>query len=427
MAPCPDPRALGALGYRSVIKELGIDKRNIALIGLGRLILQGKHARCTRKAHHDRADLLGEHIDVTRKLLGHVQEGNDNGNTEGHTRKREVLRPGCQEDAADRGDHGVQDVTDIGNDRAEDVGIAVRVGAGVAKPLVDLGKIVVAFLLMAEHLDDLLPVHHLLEKALGLGNRLLLCNKEARRATADLFGNKEHGHYPEEHHKRHRDTVIDHNEEDGQDNGAGLQKRRERARHQFTQGIHVVGIAAHDLAVLVGVKVAERERLHLFKHRGAKLVQKALRDIGHQLVVKRNGNDRNEVKPRKDQNRRQKLLHRARNVTACLPDVNERKDLLHKDRGDRGNRGRKEDTGGGQRDKRGIGAVQGAQDAEHRALRRLGRPFHFGGSTDRFRMLLHLTHHPYPPSAHGKAHGNAPSFPSAPRVCRVRRSRRFPA
>ena len=138
---------------------------------------------------------------------------------------------------------------------------------------------------MGEHLDHLLAFHHLLDVAVHLAQIPLLLDEVLGRACRDLLGAEEHqrhhehgndGQLPAEHthteeHRYHRD-------------GAGHQLRDALAEH-LAQGIHVVGVHGHDIAVRMGVKIPDGQAFHVGEQLGAQIAQRALRYVDHDAGV----------------------------------------------------------------------------------------------------------------------------------------------
>ena len=62
-------------------------------------------------------------------------------------------------------------------------------------------------------------------------------------------------------------------------------------REHLAQRVHVVGIDAHDVARLVGVKEADGERLHLVEHRLSRVGEEGLRDDRHQPRIEEGAED----------------------------------------------------------------------------------------------------------------------------------------
>ena len=72
MSPRPLSRALVRFGDISLFVDLCTYKRNVTVVTLGLLVYKREYAPCSRHRHNDRVDLLGELIDVSRKLLCHI-------------------------------------------------------------------------------------------------------------------------------------------------------------------------------------------------------------------------------------------------------------------------------------------------------------------------------------------------------------------
>ena len=60
---------------------------------------------------------------------------------------------------------------------------------------------------------------------------------------------------------------LDYNEKYRNHDCTCTQQRRKRLGDQLTEGINVIGVIAHDVAVLVRIKIADRKILHLVEHR----------------------------------------------------------------------------------------------------------------------------------------------------------------
>ena len=62
-----------------------------------------------------------------------------------------------------------------------------------------------------------------------------------------------------------------------------------RVCNQLAEGVNVVRIARHDLAVLVGVKVADGQLLHMAEHADTHILLNALGYGNHQIVLQEVG------------------------------------------------------------------------------------------------------------------------------------------
>ena len=340
--PRPFAGALCCLGQAAVRVFGDVHESDVAVVCLGLLIHQGKDAPRARTCHDDGVYLLGEGIDVAGELLCHIKERNKDADAECHTGNADIRRARQQQHAADQRKHDIEDVTDVADDRAEDAGVGVRFEAVVAELVVYAVEVLNALLLMAEHLDDLLAVHHFLHEALGIGNRALLLHKVARRAAAEALCDEEHKHHACKQHERHPHAEVQHDREHDQHYRAGLDKRRQRLADEHAQGVDIVGVVAHDIAVLMGVEIADGQILHVVKHFAAELVKIALGHVRHELGIGRHGYQREHVQHRKQRDVRDDLRFGGSPVTAEVPFFDHSQHVLHKQRRDRGHDRRKQ-------------------------------------------------------------------------------------
>ena len=73
-----------------------------------------------------------------------------------------------------------------------------------------------------------------------------------------------------------------------QRNSRNHQLRQTLADH-LTQCIDIVGIITHDIAVIMGIKVADGQILHVIKHLFTHFCQGSLGNNGHQLRIANSG------------------------------------------------------------------------------------------------------------------------------------------
>ena len=92
----------------------------------------------------------------------------------------------------------------------------------VEKLLVDSVEILTAAVFVIEHLDHLFAVHHFLHEALDLAERLLLTDEVFGGAAARPSGDEHNAEYPQNHHQRQPQAVVEHDEEHGGDENNGL-------------------------------------------------------------------------------------------------------------------------------------------------------------------------------------------------------------
>ena len=292
--PGPFARALRA-GDDCAVFLAAARKRDGSFVTLGLLIEKLKDTSRARNGHRNGVHLLGDLRDVCRKLFAHAEVRRDNGDRKGRNERSvqdKVLNGEIRNRAAERhekaacerGEH-VQKVTDVVHDRHEDICKAVCLACVGEELVVELVKIGLRGLLMAEDLDDFLAVHHFLDEALGLAERVLLADEVFGGFTADVLGRKRHADDAEndDHHQRH--AVIEHHAHNADDGKSRGDEVRKALGNDLPQRIGVVCEAGHDVAARRAVKVGDRKALHGREHTLAGLVQKALRDVRHELGV----------------------------------------------------------------------------------------------------------------------------------------------
>lgn len=177
-----------------------------------------------------------------------------------------------QRDAAHAGDgHGgthqstdsVADIAQLSVDGHHDVGEAVGLLGAVLELVVQLAEALEGLLLVGEDLDDLLAFHHLFDIAVHFAEVALLCDEVLAALLGDLLGAEEHQGYHQHGDDGELPAQHAHAGKDGNDgDGAGHQLQDALAEH-LAEGIHVVGVDGHDVAVRMGVKVADGQALHV--------------------------------------------------------------------------------------------------------------------------------------------------------------------
>ena len=138
---------------------------------------------------------------------------------------------------------------------------------------------------MAEHLDHFLPVHHLLNVAVDSAQIFLLLRKIDRGLRRNFRGNKGHDADHHQGEKGQGEIQHQHAEKGGQDHDAGVDELGDALADQLAQGVHIVGVDGHDVPMGVGVKIPDRQRLHVPEQLHTQIAHGALADIDHDAVV----------------------------------------------------------------------------------------------------------------------------------------------
>ena len=292
--PGPEPRVPLALHQLAVL-DGHVHERHVARVLLDRLVEQFEDALGAGKTHDHEVDLHRHLADLRGELLGHVEERHGHGDGERQAREAQVWRVRRDERAGRDGHDHVEQVAEVHEDGHEGVGVAVGLAGGVLPLLVDLGEVGRGLVLVAEDLDDALAGHELLDRALELGHGALLAHEVLGRAPAEEACGGGHEQCACDDHERHRRAVVEHDDRDRDHDEAREQELRQRLRDHHAHGVDVVGVVAHDVAVLVRVEVADRQVLHVVEHGAAELLERALRDVGHGLRPEHAHGDANQV------------------------------------------------------------------------------------------------------------------------------------
>ena len=244
--------------------------------------------------HSHRIDLLGHLVHRHHETPGQLQEGRDGSQGQ----------PGGdaadgQRTAYDRHDH-VHQIPQIAHDGHEDIGQNIRVGRIFSQFFIELIEIFLGLLFVIEDFDDLLSGDHFLDISIHCSQRLLLLHEEAAGFAADSPRQPEHEENDHQHQHRQRDAQVDHRRQHHHDGGPGGEQLDQRLGHQLPQGIRIVGVAAHDIAEMIRIKIPDRELLHVGKHLVPDFFQHALGHHDHDPVLEQGRQDPRQVNHRHD-------------------------------------------------------------------------------------------------------------------------------
>ena len=419
MLPSPHVGALFALHQVSVPVLLGVYQGDVALVGLGLFVNQVKDTLGAGHAHDNHIQLVGNLADVAGKLLGHVQKRHHNADAKGHAGKAQVGGACHHHNARDNGHAHIQHIADVVQDGHKHVGVDVGLLGVVEQLVVDLVEVLLGLLFVAEHLDNLLAVHHLFHHTLCSGNGLLHADEILGRAAAHLFGDQHHKEHAHQHHQGHPHAEIEHDGKHSKHRHGGDDKLGDALGNHLAQCVDIVGVIAHHVAMVVGVKILDGQILHAVEHLFAHLGKRALGDDGHQLVEHRACRQAEHIEHHQDEHKTENLSAYSGPVPRLPALLHQGDDVLHKDGRDRTDNGVKQDAGQGHREHHRIEAEQHLDKAHQN-----------GGAIDSgIFLLIHFRHLPFPGnlcgSARCKSRGKPGWWPSAPHGCQWRQSRRY--
>ena len=294
MFPGPDVGALGVLLQCTVGLFPGIDQGDVALIGLGLFIHQVKNPLGAGHGHNDG---IGLHADLADRLGGVFVEGKKGDQSA-------QGQPGVAVQSQHRADDGTQhiaDVAQVGVDGHGQVGEGVGLVGTVPQGVVELAELLDAFFLVAEDLDHLLAFHHLLNVGVDGAQVLLLAGKVEGGTPGNAGGDQQHDGDHGQGEQRQGNVQHQHAHKGGDDGHQGVDDLGNALADELAQGVHIVGVDRHDVAVGVGVEVTDGEGFHVLEQLHAEIAHGALADVDHDAVVAVGTQDAHRVEERDPQ------------------------------------------------------------------------------------------------------------------------------
>ena len=235
-----------------------------------------KHPLCTGQSGKDRVHLIGDLVNGLRKLFGIAEESKE---------CADVQPPGQGQQPAEQSDQGITGVVDSVGHRAHQPRIKVGVGGRRAKRLVVLLKARNGLVLMVKYLDDPHALNGLLNIAVHLAQIGLLRLKVMLALFADLRYRHQHNDHKYQRNTKQRRTQGNHHHHNAHKGKGGGHQLHHRLLQHHLNIIHIIGVAAHDLAVGLGVKEPQGQGLHVVKQLLADQVGGLVGDLDHHLAL----------------------------------------------------------------------------------------------------------------------------------------------
>ena len=316
MLPRPDTGFIRRLDEAAFVVVACIDERYIAVVDLRFLVHQLKDTLRACERHDDRIELLRNLCHRHGKRFGQLEEGCDHADGDAV-----ADNTGQCECAADYRDQNIQQITDVAHDRHQDVRKGVCIAGRLTQLIIQRVELLPALVLVAEHLDDLLTVYHLLDIAVDLAERGLLCKEEARGPAADAPDHDEHDRDAKQHEQSQPDVRDEHADEHGNNGHGGREHLRHRLTEHLLERIGIVREVAHEVAMRMRIKITDRQRLHVLEHIVADALEYALRNTDHQPVIKEGRADADEIDDRHAHQRVDKLREHGRRLQEQRRDI----------------------------------------------------------------------------------------------------------
>ncbi len=147
------------------------------------------------------------------------------------------------------------EVSDLIDDRHQDVRVTVGFGGLDIKLVVDRVEAAFRAFLIIEDLDDPLAVGELFDVTVRFGQSHLLVHEVTSALSREDFRDV-HGRDGDENHDDGHEPVVDeHGDDDDHDGDDAAHNHRPAAGHGLAEGIDVVGVDAHDVAARPGVEI----------------------------------------------------------------------------------------------------------------------------------------------------------------------------
>ena len=227
---------------------LGVDQFHKALVNFGLLIHQVKDTLGASRRRHHEVDLL-THLDHrVGKAFIQTQEGNHR--TNGHT--GHAVDP---QHCTNNGHHHIAQPSNVRIDGHQKVGIPVGFVSAVPQGIINLTKIPLSSLFMAEYLDHFLAIQHFLDKAVHCAQISLLVNIVFPGAASQFAGNQQHNNSGNHWDNGQHRVEHQHGNQGGNHGDHRVDNLRNALADHLTKGIHVVGVHRHNVAMGVGIKI----------------------------------------------------------------------------------------------------------------------------------------------------------------------------
>ena len=192
-------------------------------------------------------------------------------------------------DPAENGEQNIHIIADAGEYGHNDIAVLIGEAGILPHFFVDGFKIQDRLSFVGENFDDFFPMDDLFDKSFELCGAGLLGNEALRRSSAEFFYDDEHGSgagidgngepYRYEEHCAGED-------DEGKDR---IDKLDHALGNKLTDGVDVVGVVGHDVAVFIGIEIGDGQRFHCGKHFFAQTVQGLLSEARHDAGIGKSG------------------------------------------------------------------------------------------------------------------------------------------
>ena len=230
-----------------------MDQGHPALVHLRRGFHHLKHPFRAGNGGQDVVDLLADLADGLADLAGILEIDHQ---------RPQVQPKGDGQQRADAAGQGVVDVADVAHGGHHGAGEGLGVGGAAAVRLVARPEALPCLGFVVKDLDDLLPFDHFLDIAVDLSQVPLLGHEVPAGPLAHSHNDRQHQPQGEHRHQKQQRTEVQHHGNHADEGEPAGDQGDHAVLQNLGEGVDIVGVAAHELAVGVGVEVAQRQILH---------------------------------------------------------------------------------------------------------------------------------------------------------------------
>ena len=274
MLPGPAAGPFAAFCQRAVLL-MRIHQHHIALVLLRRGIQQPEDTLRTGQCHDHVVELHADLVDGHGEALVEGQEAGQGADGEANTLVQ-------RKETAHEGTEHIAGVAQLCIDGPENIGEGICLPGTLVEILVQLVKVPDGGLLVTEDLDHLFAAHGFLDKAVQGTQIPLLQNEIPAGNGAGQTGAEEHQHHHADRQQREHRAQHQHHGKDTENRNAGIEHLGQRLADHLPQGVDIVRVDGHNVAVGVGVEEADGKGFHVVKEVLTEMHHAALGDLCHE-------------------------------------------------------------------------------------------------------------------------------------------------
>ena len=280
-----------SLNDLSVFIVFAVDQHDVSVICLRFLVQKLEDALRAGKSHDDAVELHTHLVDGHAEALIKSQKACQAADCKAGIRIKSEKR------SHQRDDHVVS-VAHLRIDGTDDICKGIGLKRTLVEFFIEFIESLNGLLFVAEHFDNFLSSHSLLDKAVQFTDILLLRDEILARSLCNLHRHKQHQCDHRKGQDSQRDVEHKHHGQDADDRDRAVEELRDTLADHLSERINIVGIHRHDVAVGMRVKIFNRERFHMIEKIFSEPLKCALIDMDHDHLLCKSRSDTDPVKAR---------------------------------------------------------------------------------------------------------------------------------